>query len=213
MAVKVRGLLEELFVRYPKLKQEENNILQAYEILKYCYQNGGKVLTCGNGGSAADAGHVTAELMKGFLISRGLTVHDTEKFSSEYYDFVSKLQYGLPAISLSAQSELITAISNDNGAEMVFAQQVFAYGRKNDVLICISTSGDSENVINAARVAKCLGVKTVALTGKKGGTLKCLADVAICAPETVTYKIQEQHLPIYHVLCSMLEMNFFGGTE
>ncbi|MBP2630528.1 MAG: hypothetical protein H6Q70_1156 [Firmicutes bacterium] len=209
MDVKAEQIFNEIFIRYPNLKSEKVNILASYQILSECYMKKGKVLVCGNGGSAADSGHITAELMKGFLLPRALKKEDLEKFSEEDQYIAKRLQYGLPAISLAAQSELVTALSNDNGAEMVFAQQVFAYGNKEDVLICISTSGNSKNVVNAAKVARSIGLKSITLTGKNGGKLKELTDMTICVPETVTYKIQEYHLPIYHLLCLMLEQKFF----
>lgn len=213
MNVTIEKIVNEFFLRYPNLEPERVNIVASYQILVECYMKKGKVLVCGNGGSAADAGHITAELMKGFLISRTLRKEDLEKFSEEDQDIAQRLQYGLPAISLAAQSELVTAIGNDNGAEMVFAQQVFAYGNKEDVLICISTSGNSENVVNAAKVARSIGIKSITLTGQNGGSLEKLTDRTICVPEKVTYKIQEYHLPIYHLLCLMVEQKFFSNLN
>lgn len=212
MDAKLNKIIEDLIERYPKLINEQKNIEDGYLLLQDCYKNNAKVLTCGNGGSAADAGHITAELMKGFLLKRSLNKNDTSLFENEDH-LSNKLQYGLPAISLSAQSELITAIANDNGDEMVFAQQVFAYGRKNDVLIAISTSGNSLNVINGVKVAKRIGMKVLALTGADVGVVGMLADVVISAPETKTFKIQEYHLPLYHALCAMLEVYFFDSNE
>lgn len=212
MEANLRKILTELIDRYPKLITEQNNIEAGYRLLFDCYQNNAKVLTCGNGGSAADAGHITAELMKGFLCKRSLNKTDKMLFEGEE-QLADKLQYGLPAIALSAQSELITAIANDNGAEMVFAQQVFAYGRKNDILIAISTSGNSLNVVNAVKVAKKIDMKVLALTGAELGIVGRLADVVISAPEYKTFKIQEYHLPLYHALCAMLEAKFFDSNE
>ena len=167
------------------------------------YKKGGKILVCGNGGSSADADHIVGELMKGFLKSRKVT---DERIPQELRE---KLQGALPAISLSAHTSLMTATINDNDADMVFAQQVYGYAKDNDLLIAISTSGNSKNVVNAVKVAKSLGVKTIALTGETGGELKQFADVTICAPSTETYKIQEYHLPIYHYLCTKVEEEFF----
>lgn len=210
MNMEIQNIFNALFLRYPALEGEKEKVKIACKILIECFESGGKVLTCGNGGSAADAGHITAELMKGFLLPRFLKKNDLKKFSRQESSLAQKLQYGLPAISLAAQSELVTALSNDNGAEIVFAQQVFVYGKRGDVLIAISTSGNSENVVNAARVARNVGLKVVALTGKTGGGLKEFADTAICVPEEKVYRIQEYHLPIYHALCSMVEQYFFG---
>lgn len=167
------------------------------------YKKGGKILVCGNGGSASDADHIVGELMKGFLKKREVT---DGKIPQELRE---KLQGALPAISLCAHTALITATANDNDADMIFAQQVYGYAKENDLLIAISTSGNSKNVVNAAGVAKALGVKVIALTGEKGGELKSLANVTICAPSNETYKIQEYHLPIYHYLCARVENEFF----
>lgn len=203
------SIFTDLFKRYPILQALEAEIYHAYDILAHCYEAGGKVLICGNGGSAADAGHMTAELMKGFLLSRKLQKSDVDSFSVEDASIAQRLQYGLPAISLSAQCELMTAISNDNGADMVFAQQVFGYAKPNDVFIGFSTSGNSLNVVQAAKTAKALRLPCIIFTGNNGGTLKTLADAKLCVPENMTYKIQELHLPIYHALCIAIEQRFF----
>lgn len=193
----------DLFERYPQLNICKNDIENALSLMIDTYKKGGKILVCGNGGSSADADHIVGELMKGFLKDRKIT--DT-RIPQELRE---KLQGALPAISLSAHTSLMTATINDNDADMVFAQQVYGYAKDNDLLIAISTSGNSKNVVNAVKVAKSLGVKTIALTGKTGGELKQLADVTICAPSTETYKIQEYHLPIYHYLCAKVEEEFF----
>lgn len=209
--VVANSIFMDLFKRYPMLQELEEEIYKAYDTLCYCYENGGKVLICGNGGSAADAGHMTAELMKGFLLPRKLQKTDVNNFSVADYSIAQRLQYGLPAISLSAQCELMTAISNDNGADMVFAQQVFGYAKSNDVFIGFSTSGNSLNVVQAAKTAKALQLPCIVFTGNNGGTLKTLADAKLCVPENMTYKIQELHLPIYHALCIAIEKRFFNN--
>lgn len=193
----------DLFERYPQLNICAKDIENALALVIDTYKNGSKILVCGNGGSAADADHIVGELMKGFLKSRKVT---DERIPQELRE---KLQGALPAISLSAHTSLMTATINDNDADMIFAQQVYGYANENDLLIAISTSGNSKNVVNAVKVAKALGVKVVALTGKTGGALKNIADVTICAPSTETYKIQEYHLPIYHYLCVSVENEFF----
>ena len=193
----------DLFERYPQLNICKNDIENALSLMIDTYKKGGKILVCGNGGSSADADHIVGELMKGFLKDRKVT---DERIPQELRE---KLQGALPAISLSAHTSLMTATINDNDADMVFAQQVYGYAKENDLLIAISTSGNSKNVVNAVKVAKSLGIKTIALTGKTGGELKQLADVTICAPSTETYKIQEYHLPIYHYLCAKVEEEFF----
>ncbi len=193
----------DLFERYPQLNICAKDIEKALELMVDTYKNGGKILVCGNGGSASDADHIVGELMKGFLKDRKVT---DERIPQELRE---KLQGALPAISLSAHTSLMTATINDNDADMIFAQQVYGYAKENDLLIAISTSGNSKNVVNAVKVAKALNVKAVALTGKTGGMLKNMADVTICAPSTETYKIQEYHLPIYHYLCAKVEKEFF----
>lgn len=192
-----------LYERYPQLNICEKDIENALLLMVDTYKKGGKILACGNGGSAADADHIVGELMKGFLKSRKVT---DERIPQELRE---KLQGAIPAISLSAHASLMTATINDNDADMVFAQQVYGFAKTDDLLIAISTSGNSKNVVNAVKVAKALNVKVIALTGKTGGVLKDLADITICAPSTETYKIQEYHLPIYHYLCAKIEEEIF----
>ena len=193
----------DLFERYPKLNICKNDIENALALMLDTYKKGGKILVCGNGGSASDADHIVGELMKGFLKDRKVT---DERIPQELRE---KLQGALPAISLCAHTSLMTATMNDNDADMIFAQQVYGYANENDLLIALSTSGNSKNVVNAVKVAKALGVKVIALTGETGGVLKGLADITICAPSTETYKIQEYHLPIYHYLCAKVEEEIF----
>ena len=195
----------DLFERYPKLNICKNDIENAIALMLDTYKKGGKILVCGNGGSASDADHIVGELMKGFLKERKVT---DERIPQELR---AKLQGALPAISLCAHTSLMTATINDNDADMIFAQQVYGYANENDLLIAISTSGNSKNVVSAVKVAKALGTKTLALTGKTGGMLKEMADVTICAPSTETYKIQEYHLPIYHYLCAKVEEEMFDN--
>ena len=178
-----------------------------------CYQNGGKLLLCGNGGSCADCDHIVGELMKGFLKKRPLSSvqKDEMMHNSPLLDDVllNKLQGGLPAIALPSVTALNSAFCNDVDPELIYAQAVLALGNKNDVLIAISTSGNSKNVVAAAKAAKGLGITVVALTGNKGGMLKDCSDILIAVPETETYKIQELHLPVYHYLCAAVENEFF----
>ena len=208
--------IDLLIKRYPDLKGLEATILNAYKTLEKAYENGNKVLACGNGGSASDSEHIVGELMKGFKNPRVL--NDKLKKKLEEVDenigkmLSSKLQQPLEAIALTGGIALNTALINDveNGGEYCFANQVLGYGKKGDVLIAISTSGNSKNVYNACVVAKALGLKVIGLTGKDGGKLARIADVSIIAPSNETYMIQEYHLPIYHTLCLMLEEHFFA---
>ena len=206
--------IEQLIGSYPELERCAADINAAFQILSACYRNGGKLLTCGNGGSAADSEHIVGELMKGYLLKRPLSEDIRAKLvsvSAEDGDYLaSHLQGALPAISLVSQTALLSAISNDTAADIVFAQQVYGYGREGDTLIGISTSGNSRNVILAMQVARAVGVRTIGLTGPTGGKLKPLCDVCICVPAESTPGIQERHLPIFHVLCAMLEEEFFA---
>lgn len=195
--------MDNIFERFPDLKCCEKNIEDGLNLIIEAYKNNGKVLVCGNGGSAADCEHIVGELMKGFLCKR--EVYD-ERLPTELKE---NLQGALPAISLCSQTALMTAFNNDLNPDYVFAQQVYGYGRENDVLIAVSTSGNSKNVLKAVEVANCIGVKTLALTGCHGGKIKDMATVTICVPSDETYKIQEYHLPIYHFLCAKVEEEFF----
>lgn len=206
-------IIEELIERYPQLDECKSDILSAFDLMCESYDAGGKVLTCGNGGSAADADHIVGELMKGFLLKRELTDDEKKQFSSVSggADLSRRLQRALPAISLCAQASLITAFMNDCSPEDVFAQQVFGYSQNSfDCLIALSTSGNSANVVNAVIAANALGINSVAITGSKDSRLSELSGVCIKLPETETFKIQELTLPVYHCLCAMLEEKYFG---
>lgn len=194
-----------LYVRYPALEACKNDIENALKLIIDTYKSSGKVLVCGNGGSAADCEHIVGELMKGFMSKR--KVND-ERIPEELRD---KLQGALPAISLPSQCAILSAYINDVDAEMMYAQLVYGYAKKEDLLIGISTSGNAKNVLNAVKVANAVGAKTLALTGAGGGLLGEEADVTIKVPETETYKVQEYHLPVYHYLCAMTEKYFFAN--
>lgn len=209
-------ILNELFVRYPALKPIRESLFKATKILIYSYQNDGKLLVCGNGGSAADSQHIVGELMKGFCLSRQLSAPIEKKLRSSSPDadlLVSNLQMTLPAISLVNETGLLTAFANDKVPELCFAQAVLGYGKTGDVFLGISTSGNSKNVVYASEVAKALGLKTIALTGEKQSKLSDVCDIAIRATASETYKIQELHLPIYHAICLALENEFFGEEK
>lgn len=206
-------MLNDLIRRYPVLSSIQEDIEKAYKVLVECYENGGKLLIVGNGGSAADSEHIVGELMKGFVKHR--PVDDAMRKALSEVDpargaaLAEKLQGGLPAIALTAHTALSTAFANDMDPVMCYAQQVYGYGKPGDVFLGISTSGNAENVMYAAVTAKAKGMKVVALTGKDGGKLAKISDVAMIMPEQETYKIQELHLPVYHVLCLMLEEHFY----
>ena len=167
---------------------------------------------CGNGGSAADSEHIVGELMKGFHLSRKLATEDKNPFSDlpDGLKIADGLQKGLPAISLVSHTGFMTAFLNDCDPELLFAQQVYVYMKNQDVLIALSTSGNSKNVVNACITAKALNGKTIAITGEKASRLSEICDVTIQLPSTDTAEIQEYTLPVYHCICAMLEEEFFG---
>ena len=214
---KALDAIDHLIERYPVLRAMKEPLWAAAETIIECYRNGGKLLVCGNGGSAADAEHITGELMKGFLLPRRLGEDKQQKFrdacpeDAEY--LIENLQEALPAISLVNQIALGTAFANDQAPDLVFAQQVFGLGRDGDVLIAISTSGNSQNVLYAAQVARAFGIPVISLTGMGGGKLRALTDILLAVPDKETYRIQELHLPIYHALCIAAEQEFFGEQE
>lgn len=204
----------EFVARYPQMENMVDDIKKTVDIIVNCYRSGGKVLICGNGGSASDSCHIVGELMKGFLKKRPLTNEERsamrEKNPEISDELIDNLQGSLPAINLTENSGIISAFANDVDPANVYAQQVLGYGQYNDVLIGITTSGNSVNVINACHVAKALGVNVIGLTGKDGGKLKELSDVCLIAPENETFKIQECHLPIYHLICAAVEAEFYN---
>ena len=213
--------VDTLITRYPALAACAADVRAAVEALVDSYRAGGKLIVCGNGGSASDAEHIVGELMKGFLLPRHLgedlleKLHETcDVIDPRMVDyFMQNLQGALPAISLPSQLAISTAFSNDQAPDLTFAQQVLGLGKPEDILLGITTSGNSKNVLYAFRMAKALGLKTIALTGASGG--KCVtggyADITIKAPADETYMIQEYHLPIYHTLCIAVEEEFFGA--
>jgi D-sedoheptulose 7-phosphate isomerase len=206
--------LEQLLVKYPDLEPCRASIQEAFEAMKQSFEKGGKMLLAGNGGSAADCEHVVGELMKGFMSPRRLPKEQRDKMmlhgEAQGTYLADHLQGALPAISLVSHTAFATAFNNDVAADMVFAQQVYGYGKQGDTLVVFSTSGNSANIVHAVQVAKSLNVFTIGLTGEGGGRLKELCDVTIRVPYHSTPDIQERHLPIYHVLCMMLEEAFFA---
>lgn len=206
-------LLEETIQRYPTLRDLRDPILRAVEMICACHKNGGKILVCGNGGSAADAEHIVGELVKEFKLCRALSETDRARLEKVNPLLVDKLQCGLAAISLVSQTSLISAVANDTDASMIFAQQVYCYGNPGDILWGISTSGNSRNVLHAMQVAKAFGLQTIGLNGKNTGAMDEYSDVLLKAPETETYKIQELHLPVYHAICMMIEHQLFAVPE
>lgn len=212
----VNAIFTALFTQVPALTVCQERIGQAYHLLQECYQEGGKLLICGNGGSAADAEHIVGELMKSFMLKRPIRAEARAQlqalFPAEGDYLADHLQGALPAIALTGQLALATAFLNDVAGDMIFAQQLYGYAQSKDILLAISTSGNSKNVLNAVKVARALGVKSIGLTGQNGGQFNGLCDVVVRVPANEVYLIQEYHLPIYHTLCRMLEVAFFGGV-
>lgn len=206
--------IDLLIERYPVLESVKQSIIDAYLIIEECYENDGKLLIAGNGGSAADSEHIAGELMKRFKISRPVSNEYAKKLieidSKRGPELAKNLEKSLMAIPLVAHEALTTAYINDVDGLGVFAQQLMGYGRRGDVFLGISTSGNSKNIMNATVVARASGIKIIGLTGMTGGELAEVADVSIKVPEIETYMIQELHLPVYHCLCLMLEDKFFG---
>lgn len=205
--------MNDIFDRFPELSVCKESMIKAVEMMCETYYNGGKILVCGNGGSCADSEHIVGELMKSFTLAREIPVEDKEKLfsllGSESESFSANLQRGIPAFSLCSQSGVMTAYNNDVNPDMVYAQLLYACGKKEDLLIGISTSGNSKNVVNAVKTAKAFGIKSLCLTGANECVLDKFADCIIKVPETETYKIQELHLPVYHYLCLETEKKLF----
>jgi len=207
-------ILTEMLNRYSQLDHLKEPIKIAAETIIKTFQNGGKLLVCGNGGSCSDADHIVGELMKSFEGRRPLSQplqENLKQLSPETGTMLAeKLQQGLPAISLTVHSALITAIANDISGEVIYAQQVVGFGNPGDVLLGLSTSGNSQNVIDAMIVAKAKGMTTIGMTGETGGKMKEWSDILINVPEHRTAYVQELHLPVYHAICMMIETEIFG---
>lgn len=207
-------MINELLDRYPALKGCREQLESAKDILLTAFKNGKKLLVCGNGGSCADSNHIVGELMKGFLLRREIPEADRKMLTGLFPDkggyLADNLQGAIPAISLTAQSALISAFANDVEPDMVYAQQVYGYAQEGDVLIAITTSGNSKNAVNAAMVAKACGMCVIGLTGERACELDKMSDIVIHVPERETFKVQELHLPVYHYLCSECEKEIFG---
>jgi D-sedoheptulose 7-phosphate isomerase len=205
--------LDHTIERHPALAPLRATIVAAVEAICQCHRNGGKILLCGNGGSAADAEHIVGELVKEFSIRRPIPQADAERLEAFNPELAAKLQRGLTAISLVSQTAVGTAIANDVDGAMVFAQQVYAYGKPGDIVWGISTSGNSRNVVQALQVAKAFGLHTIGMDGQNPGAMDEYCDVLFKVPETQTYKIQELHLPIYHAICILVEYELFRTPE
>jgi len=184
-------LLESAAVKTELARSSAERIRLAAQKAVDCLRSGGKILICGNGGSAADSQHIAAELVVRFALNRR----------------------GLPALALTTDTSIITAGANDLGFEEVFRRQVEALGRKGDLLIAISTSGRSPNVINAAEQAKAQGMSVIGLTGAAEGPMDRIADLVLHVPSADTARIQESHIAIGHLICDLVEQELFGNNS
>ena len=208
--------IENAIARHPALESCRRDIEEAVALIVSTYDAGGKVITAGNGGSSADADHIVGELMKRFAVPRPLSHEAAERIQASHMDddlkdrLLSGLEQPLPAVNLASHTALNTAFANDADPQLVYAQALLGFARPGDILIAISTSGNSDNIVAAAALAAALDVRVISLTGEEGGRLADLADAAIRAPAAVTAEVQEYHLPIYHCICAAVEMQFFG---
>jgi D-sedoheptulose 7-phosphate isomerase len=211
------GTVCDPYGRFPELEVCRSAIEAAADALIRCFGAGGKLLACGNGGSAADCDHIAGELMKSFLLRRPADARFRAALAGsglpDAAEMADLLEGALPAISLPSQTSVLTAFSNDVSAELAFAQMVYGYGRPGDVLLCLSTSGGLRNIVAAAVAARAAGLVTVALTGARESELSRICDIAVRVPESGTYRVQELYLPVYHYLCARAEYRFFGGAE
>jgi len=206
----------DLLDKYPQLQPIVPNILRSYIKLIKCFEAGNTLFICGNGGSFADSMHISAEMLKSFNLNRKLTESDKQQFNHLPYgkEIASALEYGFPTVVLGLNHSLFTALENDNKTRYIgFAQELFVLGKKDDVLLGISTSGNAKNVLYAISTAKAKGLITIGLTGENGGELAHMVDVAIKAPQATANKIQEYHLPVYHTLCSLVEAYYFQNSN
>ncbi len=204
------SVIDTLVRRYPELEGVRESILAAVEAVIAAHRSGGKVLLCGNGGSAADSEHIAGELLKGFLLKRTPKGEELSALKAVLGEEAELLQSGVSAIPIPSITGAVSAFNNDVDASLTYAQMVYAIGRRGDVIFLLSTSGNSNNVVKAAKCAKAMGITTVSLTGKGGGALASFSDILIASPESETFKVQEHHLPIYHAICAEVEARLFG---
>lgn len=215
--VREEDILCHLLERYPALNECRESIMNAYFLLEKVYTKGGCLYIAGNGGSASDSGHIAGELMKSFLLQRSVDLQTLTSYERMFGEAGKKLgkslQGGLAAVPLSALSALLTAITNDIDGDCIFSQTLHAVSKTGDAFLGISTSGNSVNIVNAMMVAAMKNISCIGLTGERECRMDALCDVVIHVPETETYKVQELHQPVYHALCAMLELHFFGQAQ
>lgn len=206
--------ITHLIHRYPVLASLEEALCQTVNCLTKSFEHGHTLLVCGNGGSASDSLHITGELMKSFQKERPLRKNIRQRVATlfpEDLDFYEKnLEMPLPCISLVSELSLLTAFANDKNSDLSFAQQVLGYGKEGAVLFCLSTSGNSPNILHAAKMAQVMGMTVISMTGETGGKLAEYSDILLNVPEKETYLVQELHLPLYHAICLSVETKIFS---
>ena len=207
-----RDIMEGMLARRPDLENCVAGLLALHERLVRCYDGGGKLIVCGNGGSCADAMHIVGELCKSFERKRPVPAELAIRLQELPLgtELARHLEVGLPAVTLGLNGALNTAVENDSPLRNVaFAQEAFALAKPGDIMIGISTSGNAENCLMAMSICKAIGASTVALTGPGGGKMAGVADIAIKAPGNSTKVVQEAHLVLYHTFCAMIEAHYF----
>lgn len=187
----IENAFDEIANNFTKLKQKSSVVEQIAQLWIEALTNGNKVIFCGNGGSAADSQHLAAELMGRYKFDRA----------------------PMPAMSLTVDTSALTAIGNDYGYDKVFSRQLRGIGNKGDVLVGISTSGNSKNILDAFAVAKEKGIKTVAFTGEGGGEMLKASDICLNVPSNITNNIQEMHIACGHLICGIVESHFFANQN
>ena len=205
-------VLDAMLARRPDLEDCVDGLLALQEKLAACYDAGGKLLACGNGGSHADAVHIVGELCKSFERKRPVRAQTVIRLQELPFgkELARHLEVGLPAIALGLNGALKTAVENDSPLRgMAFAQETYAIAKAGDVLIAISTSGNSDNCLMAMAIAKAIGLTVVSMTGPGGGQMAALADIALKAPGATTKVIQEAHVVLYHTSCALIEAHYF----
>ena len=208
--------LQQLLQRQPALQEAAKPLFQAFNALRDSFKAGGTLYLCGNGGSMSDALHISGELLKSYAQRRALPKDLRRQLAAQPDGEIlaRNLEPGLRSVVLGANPALSSAVANDMpNRDMNLAQELLALARPGDVLLAISTSGNAANACYAAQTARALGLSVIALTGQDGGQLASLADIAIRAPARRTDRVQELHIQLYHALCEMLEVEFFGENQ
>ncbi|MGC2484756.1 MAG: SIS domain-containing protein [Acidimicrobiales bacterium] len=202
----------DFFAKDPSLEASRIEIVNAVELLDGVLRNGGRVLLCGNGGSAADCEHIAGELAKACALARPLPLGDREALfaAGDDGELAEGLQQGLDVLPLVSQAALLTAIVNDQSGDLIFAQQVVAYGRPGGVLWALTTSGASANVVLALRTARARGLHTISFTGPTGGAVESVSDVTVRLPGANVQEIQSSHQRVYHEICLDIERRWYG---